>query len=75
MAGDAQGPARAVQAGQKGTLGVLGGGGVEPLERGRGAGRAAGLSGYGDSAGEVWETVRRQRGSSWASRVCRWQML
>lgn len=53
VAGQAQGPAQAVQAGQQGALGVLGGSGVELLQRGRSAGRAAGLLGYGDSAGEV----------------------
>src|SRR5690606_24888700 len=65
VAGDEAGPGAAVQAGQKGAFRDLGRGRVEQGQRRR----AAGLTGYGDTAGEVWETVRRQRESSWVSRV------
>jgi len=59
---DAMGPAQAPAAGQKGVCDVLGGRRVEPLQTG--GVRGAALLRYGVLAGEAWETVRRQRGSS-----------
>jgi len=63
VVGQAADPARAAAAGEQGTGDLLGGCGVEPVEAGRGRRRAL-LLGEGDLAGEAWETVRRQRGSS-----------
>lgn len=68
---DPAGPAQAVQAGEEGAVGLFGGRGVEGVqERGR---RGPGLRRYGKAAGELGETVRRQRGSSsrvWCDRGC-----
>jgi hypothetical protein len=60
--GDAVGPAQAAAAGEEGAPGVGGGCAVEPLQARGGLGAV--LRREGGVAGEVWETVRGQRGSS-----------
>lgn len=66
VVGEAAGPAEAAQAGQERALGVRGRLGVEPLQaRRRRTGRlGARPCRYGELAGEMGETVRRQRESS-----------
>lgn len=74
VGGEAVRPAAVAETGEEGADGVLGAGVVEVLQWGPCAACLLWYR-YGDSAGEVGKTVRRQRGSLWTSRVCRQGVL